>query len=108
MRRLHTHLLLATAVAIATTAAHAEDHVVVQKDRSFSTAEITIRRGDRVVFRNEDTRTHNVFSRTPGAAFEIKAQIPGQTAAIQFSASGRADVRCAIHPNMKLTVNVEP
>ena len=108
MRRLPTHLLLTTALAVATTAANAEDHVVVQKDRSFSTAEITIRRGDRVVFRNEDTRTHNVFSRTPGLEFEIKAQIPGQTAAVPLHKAGRADVRCAIHPDMKLSVTVEP
>jgi plastocyanin len=108
MRRHRIHFLPALAVALATSAADAEDHVVIQKDRSFSTAEITIQRGDRIVFQNQDSRTHNVFSRTPGNAFEIKAQIPGQTAAVPFPANGPTDVRCAIHPNMKLTVRVEP
>ncbi len=107
MRRNSAHLLLLAAVLAAPGAA-AEDHVVVQKDRAFSTTELTIRRGDRLVFENRDARTHNVFSRTPGFEFEIKAQIPGQTAAVPLDATGRADVRCAIHPDMKLTVNVKP
>jgi len=108
MRRLRIHLLPALAVALASSAGVAGEHVVIQKDRSFSTTEITIQRGDRILFENQDSRTHNVFSRSPGNAFEIKAQIPGQTAAVPFPASGRIDVRCAIHPNMKLTVHVEP
>src|SRR5262245_38860824 len=100
--------VLAALLALAPSGARAEDHVIVQKDRSFSESEVTIHRGDRIVFQNQDTRTHNVFSRTPGFEFEVKAQLPGQTAAIPFPAGGRADVRCAIHPDMKLTVNVKP
>jgi plastocyanin len=101
-------LALPLALLIAGTAARAADVTVVQKDKSFSQAEITIRAGDRVMFRNDDTVVHNVYSASQGASFEIKTQLPGQTAEQRFQKPGEVDVRCAIHPQMKLRVKVEP
>jgi plastocyanin len=86
----------------------AEDLVIVQKDKQFSEQRVVIRAGDRLVFRNEDTVSHNVFSRSPGAEFEVEVQLPGQETPISFAKPGAAEVRCAIHPNMKLLVTVEP
>jgi len=88
--------------------AQAEDFVILQKDKQFSEERIVIRAGDRLVFRNEDSVSHNVFSRSPGAQFEVKVQLPGQQTPISFARPGEAEVRCAIHPNMKLRVTVEP
>ena len=51
--------------------------------------------------------THNLFSRSPGFAFEVKVQLPGQDTAVTFAHPGEAEVRCAIHPEMKLRVIVE-
>ena len=87
--------------------ARAEDHVIVQKDKNFSAEEIVVKAGDRVVFRNEDEVSHNVFSRSPGEEFEVRVQLPGQETAVALTKPGSADVRCAIHPNMKLHVTVE-
>jgi plastocyanin len=87
--------------------ASAGDLVVIQKDKSFAQPEITIRSGDRVVFRNQDTVVHNIFSVSPGFAFEIKTQLPGQSTDQRFTGKGEAEVRCAIHPQMKLLVKVE-
>jgi plastocyanin len=89
-------------------AAAAEEHMVVQKDRSFGAAEVRVHAGDRIVFSNQDTVTHNLFSRSPGFAFEVKVQLPGQETPVDFDRPGEAEVRCAIHPQMKLRVVVEP
>jgi plastocyanin len=88
-------------------AATAEEHTVVQKERSFGAAEVRVRAGDRIVFSNQDNVTHNLFSRSPGFEFEVKVQLPGQETPIDFDRPGEAEVRCAIHPQMKLRVVVE-
>src|SRR3954462_6922324 len=82
------------------------DHDVVQKERAFSQQEITIKPGDKIVFKNQDDFTHNVFSATPGMEFEIKRQAPGGSSTIAFDKEGVAEVRCSIHPKMKLVVTV--
>lgn len=86
----------------------AEDHVIVQSDKTFSQQQITLRAGDRIVFKNDDSVTHNVFSRSPGSEFEVRAQLPGQESPVVFANPGLAEVRCAIHPSMKLRVTVTP
>ena len=59
------------------------------------------------MFSNHDTVSHNLFSRTPGFEFEVKVQLPGQDSGVGFDHPGEAEVRCAIHPGMKLRVVVE-
>jgi plastocyanin len=87
--------------------AHAGDVVVTQKYKSFGRSEVSVRSGDRVVFRNEDTVVHNIYSVSPGFEFEIKTQLPGQSSEERFVGAGEAEIRCAIHPQMKLKVKVE-
>jgi plastocyanin len=98
----------ALAAALCAGAASAEEHKIVQKDKSFSTQDVVIQAGDRIVFSNQDTVTHNLFSRSPGFNFEVKVQLPGQETPVAFDKPGEADVRCAIHPEMKLHVVVKP
>ncbi len=85
----------------------AADHSILQKDRAFSQSEVTIRVGDTVTFKNQDEFVHNVFSSTAGMEFDIRRQNPGGQSTIPFSKAGTAEVRCAIHPRMKLLVKVE-
>ena len=80
---------------------------VEQKGRDFSTREITIRRGDKIEFCNSDDVTHNVFSRSAANAFNIKTQMPGSSSIVEFKDEGVTEVRCAIHPTMKLIVTVK-
>ena len=112
MNRTHPlSLRAACALALAMAAAgaaRAEDHVIVQRDKAFSVPQVTLRAGDRIVFKNEDSVSHNVFSRSPGSEFEVKAQLPGQESPVSFAKPGEAEVRCAIHPAMKLHVTVTP
>jgi len=100
-----SRFILSAALA-AGLAAHAEEHAVIQKDRAFSQAGITIKAGDVLVFKNADEVTHNVFSVTPGMEFDIRRQAPGGSSKVPFPKAGVAEVRCSIHPKMKLIVTV--
>jgi len=91
---------------VAALPALAVEHQIGQKDRAFSQAEITIKLGEAIVFRNFDDVTHNVFSITPGMEFNIRRQAPGGASKVSFSQEGVAEVRCSIHPKMKLMVTV--
>ena len=88
--------------------AAAADVTVIQKNQEFSVRQLTIDMADRVTFVNNDTVTHNVYSETKGSEFEIELQPPGRTDSVRFSRPGVVEVRCAIHPNMKLRVDVKP
>jgi len=87
--------------------AQAEDHAIIQKDREFSKTEITIKPGDKIVFKNNDEVTHNVFSNSKLNAFDLKTQKPGASSEVTFKEEGTTEVRCAIHPKMKVVVTVK-
>lgn len=101
-------LLLAGLLALALApGAVAEEHQVSQRTKVFDPREITVKAGDTVTFLNDDDVSHNVFSRSEGARFNLKFQRPGEDKSQVFETPGTAVVRCAIHPKMKLTVHVE-
>lgn len=105
-RKLLTAALLG-GVAFVVWAETAGETKINQKNREFSSAEITIKPGEKVVFQNEDEVTHNVFSTSKANAFTIKVQKPGESSTVDFNEEGTTEVRCAIHPKMKLTVTVK-
>jgi plastocyanin len=84
-----------------------KEHAVDQKDKEFSVTEITVKPGDKLTFKNGDSVTHNVFSNSKANAFTIKIQQPGQSSTVDFKDEGVTEVRCAIHPKMKLLVTVK-
>jgi plastocyanin len=94
-------------LAVGASLALAADHQIIQKDRSFSQTEITIKPGDKIVFQNSDDVTHNVFSITSGMEFDLRRQAPGASSTVPFDKEGVAEVRCSIHPKMKLIVTVK-
>jgi plastocyanin len=98
---------IAGSALLVAAAAGAEDHAVSQKGARFAPLELSVRAGDCVVFRNDDDVTHNVFSKTPGAEFNVKLQEPGSESPVVMERPGTVDVRCAIHPRMRLRVEVK-
>lgn len=96
--------VLAVSVAFAAHAAGAAE--VVQKNKRFSTDALTVKKGEKVTFINQDPFVHNVYSQTPGMEFDIQTQQPGLSTDIKFDKVGDAEVRCAIHPTMKMKVSV--
>lgn len=105
MSRIFLVFSLLTIVVMAATPV--VEHTITQSEKTFSQAEITVKPGDKVVFKNADQVTHNVFSTSKGNEFNLKTQAPGASSAVPFNTEGVAEVRCAIHPKMKLIVNVK-
>jgi plastocyanin len=100
-------LLVCGCLAATAKAQSAGEYTVVQKDKDFSTTELTIKPGEKITFKNEDSVTHNVFSVSPANPFTIKVQTPGQSSSVDFTQEGVTEVRCAIHPKMKIIVTVK-
>lgn len=60
--------------------------------------------GSTVSFPNRDTILHNVFSATPGAAFDLGSYGPGETRVQRFDRAGLVVVSCNVHRGMRLNV----
>ncbi len=86
--------------------AGAADHTIRQKGKVFSESEITVKRGDELLFLNDDNIAHNVLSITAGNRFDLGLLNPGELRPVKFDSVGDVKVVCAIHPTMKMTVKV--
>ena len=80
--------------------------IIEQKNKAFSESEVVIKKGETITFVNTDNITHNVMSRSAGNEFNIGAQPPGMSAPVTFDAVGTAEIICAIHPQMRVTIKI--
>jgi plastocyanin len=87
-------------------AAQAAEQTVGQKDKAFTTKSLKIKVGDSVNFRNDDPYFHNVFSLSPVQSFDIGSYPKGQSRKVTFTKAGKVEVECAIHPEMKMEIEV--
>ena len=78
-------------------------NTIVQKGRRFLPAEITIRKGETLTVTNDDEFIHQIYSE---GLFDTEEKRPGQNIVESFPRSGTFEVRCHIHPKMKLMVRV--
>jgi plastocyanin len=99
-------LVTISVLAVFSLGARSADPVVHQKGRMFSTAALTVERGEPVLFLNDDTVPHNVMSTTPDNAFDLGSQSPGHATPVSFDIAGTVVVICAIHPRMHMTIMV--
>ena len=99
-------ILIAAALLAAAGAVQAADHEVTQKNNTFSAKALRIKPGDSVSFRNDDPHFHNVFSLSDSQPFDLGSYPKGQSRKVTFTKEGRVEVECAIHPAMKMTVEV--
>jgi len=79
---------------------------ISQKGRAFSAESVTIKKGESVTFVNDDTVPHNIVSTSAGNEFNLGSQPPGAATDVTFKQAGDVQVICAIHPRMKMTVQV--
>ena len=101
-------VLVTAAIAMGmSSGAQAANQEVSQKDKTFSVASLKIRAGDKVVFKNDDEITHNVFSMTKGNEFNLRAQAPHTSSTVTFATEGVVEIRCAFHTRMKLVIVVD-
>ncbi len=103
MRKLLPIFLLLPAAAFAAD----EAHTIVQKGRAFRPAEVSINRGESLTFTNNDDFIHQIYVDGSGFSFDTDEKNPGQNITETFTASGTFEVRCHIHPKMKLVVHVK-
>jgi plastocyanin len=80
--------------------------VVGQKGKLFSQTDVTLKPGEKLIFRNDDDVQHNVFSGAPGFAFNVVTMKPGTDHEVSWTREGKFDVRCAFHPKMKISITV--
>jgi plastocyanin len=93
-------------IATAAVAVAATERTVGQKGKVFSESEIAVKKGDTILFVNDDTISHNIMSNTAGNSFNLGSQAPGLSTPVTFDKPGEVMVICAIHPRMKLSVKV--
>ena len=113
MRRSVTLMAIIVGVVFPVLQSAADEHVVSNNNMQFQVdgakvKSITIKAGDQVLFRNDDRVVHNVYSRTPGFEFDLGSMRRGTSAKHTFAKAGDLDVECAIHPHMKLKLQVRP
>ena len=84
----------------------AAERTISQKGKVFSETELEIRRGDTLVFVNDDTVPHNVLSTTPGNVFNLGLITPGHSTPVTFEKAGDIKIICAMHPSMKMSLKV--
>ncbi len=93
-------------------------HALAQKDKTFilrtpdgsetpAPKSFTVKAGEPIFLTNEEEKyVHNVYDNTDNS-WVLKKQNPSEVAVITFSKAGEHKLRCAIHPKMKVTVNVQ-
>jgi plastocyanin len=101
-------MILVGLLSVSALVAASSEHLVEQKNKLFSTKNLKVKAGDTVTFRNDDPFFHYVFSLSEGHAFELGSLPQGQTRKITLASPGTLEVECAIHPEMKMIIQVEP
>ena len=101
MRRLFLLLpLLLPAQAMAADAGH----TMSQKGRAFHPTDVTINRGESLTFTNEDSFIHQIYV---DGLFDSEEKAPGENLNETFPGTGTFQVRCHIHPTMRMIVHVK-
>jgi plastocyanin len=85
-----------------------QEHVVAQKNKAFSVKKLTLKVGDSIKFVNDDNFAHNVFSLSAPKSFDLGSFGNGGAKSVTFDKPGKVEVECAVHPDMRLDVEVQP
>ena len=94
------------ALGLSAGAAVGAEFEVRQNDKLFSPARLTVRVGGVVQFANDEKFVHHAFVDTPQFKADTGDILPGESKDIVFTRAGQFVVRCAIHPQMRMMVEV--
>jgi plastocyanin len=90
-----------------TAAAHKHPtRTVLIQNFSFKPANITIKRGTKVIWINRDSTAHTATANN-GRSFDSGRLGPGQRFSHTFMRAGKKSYHCEIHPDMKGSVTVK-
>src|ERR1700712_2465110 len=99
-------LPVAIVLGLAGGAAFGAEFEVRQADRLFAPARLIVGKGSVVHFANDEKFVHHAFVDTAQFRADTGDIPPGESRDIVFTRPGVYAIRCAIHPQMKLTVEV--
>lgn len=85
-------------------AAWCATHTIVIEGMRFQPAELVVKRGDRVVWVNQDVVPHTA---TAAKGFDSATIAPGASWSTTLKQSGRHDYLCTLHPMMKARLVVK-
>ena len=80
--------------------------MVAQKGKAFSVKKLSVKLGDSVKFVNEDPFSHNIFSLSDAKSFDLGSYGVGLSKTVVFDKPGTVEIECAVHPDMKMIVEV--
>ena len=106
--RIGGNISIAALLCCATFAsASTSDTFVDQHGLRFSQQSVSLKIGDTLHFHNSDDVIHNIMVLDSNdEAQDEGLQQPGEVITRKFDQAGEYQVRCAIHPKMKMTVSV--
>ena len=84
----------------------AGDQTVGQAKKAFTVGVLKAKVGDTITFRNDDEFAHNVFSLSDAQSFDLGSYKKGEVRTVKLTAPGTIEVECAIHPEMKMKIEV--
>ena len=96
-------LVLSAAMA---SQAMAGEHAVSQVKKAFTVPVVKAKVGDKVTFKNDDDFAHNVFSLSSVQEFDLGSYKKGEARSVTLAKEGTIEVECAIHPEMKMKIEV--
>jgi len=85
----------------------ADNHTVSQVKKTFSVPMVKAKVGDTIEFRNDDDFAHNVFSLSDAQSFDLGSYKKGEVRKVTLAKEGVIEVECAIHPDMKMKIEVK-
>ncbi len=105
-------IIIGTCALLAAIGAQAADVTIMQKDKSFvvngkQVEKLTIKKGDTVHFKNQDPFFHNIFSLSELKTFDLGSYPAGESRSVTYTKAGKAEIECAIHPQMYLELEVK-
>lgn len=96
-------LVLGVALLATTTFAAPKTHTVKIVDMKFVPETVTVKKGDTVVWKNEDLVPHTVM----GGAIRSEIIKAGESFRWSAEKTGQSEYMCTLHPNMRGKVMVK-
>jgi plastocyanin len=81
---------------------------IMQRGKAFVPDLLVVPERSTVEFPNWDPFSHNVFSRSPAAQFDLDRYKQGESKSVEFNHAGLVQIFCNIHPQMKASLLVVP
>jgi plastocyanin len=105
--RINIPLTITVFAASLTVQATTAEHVVNQRNKAFVQKTLVVKVGDSVKFMNDDPFAHNVFSLSDTKSFDLGSYGAGIGKAVVMDKPGIVEVECAVHPDMKMQIEVK-